>query len=86
MINGVAGGKLQDINKASFKGEVIHNSFFLDNTTGDIYFYNYEQSEWIPKSNAGYYYVLSLRYALTKSCVRVLIDRKIYYKMSCVQT
>jgi len=29
------------------------NDFFLDNTTGDLYQYNNESKEWLPKSNVG---------------------------------
>jgi hypothetical protein len=28
----------------------------LDNTTGDLYGFNYENSEWIPKGNCGLHY------------------------------
>lgn len=33
--------------------EIKHSDYFLDNTTGDLYGFSYETSEWIPKGNVG---------------------------------
>lgn len=52
------GGKLSEIHElvdrhlSSFK----QTDYFLDNTTGDLYGFNYENNEWIPKGNCGLHY------------------------------
>ncbi|KAL4442225.1 hypothetical protein ABPG74_009243 [Tetrahymena malaccensis] len=55
IINGNGdGGKLSDIQTTSSNLKSIKPSdYFLDNTTGDLYGFNYETNEWIPKGNCG---------------------------------
>lgn len=53
ILNGIEGGKLSEITCLRFKHELKLNDFFLDNTTGDLYQYNYESKEWLPKANVG---------------------------------
>ena len=33
--------------------ELTNNDYFLDSVTGDLYSYNYETNEWIPRANVG---------------------------------
>jgi hypothetical protein len=49
----VEGGKLSEIRKTAMKASVKHNDFFLEHTSGDLYYYNYDQQEWIPRANVG---------------------------------
>ena len=54
IINGDGnGGKLADIANIPNSGSLKYSSYFLNNTTGDLYGFNYETSEWIPKGNVG---------------------------------
>ena len=59
VINGRGkGGKLSDImNVTQQMQNLKHEDFYLDNVTGDMYGYNYETCEWIPKMNSGLHYV-----------------------------
>ncbi|CAD8200712.1 unnamed protein product [Paramecium pentaurelia] len=45
------GGKLSDLRE--LKIQIQQSDMFLENTSGDLYVFNYETSEWIPKLNVG---------------------------------
>ncbi|CAK61665.1 unnamed protein product (macronuclear) [Paramecium tetraurelia] len=45
------GGKLSDLRE--LKIQIQQSDMFLENTSGDLYVFNYESSEWIPKLNVG---------------------------------
>jgi hypothetical protein len=55
VINGQGNGSnLESIGKEILLQKVIdENDVFLDHTTGDIYRYNYDVREWVPKGNMG---------------------------------
>lgn len=64
VINGNGkGGPLSDIKLISpFDSQgkrLSQNKVFLDNTTGDIYSFQYETNEWVPKGNVGLHNVRS---------------------------
>ncbi|EGR31050.1 hypothetical protein IMG5_118860 [Ichthyophthirius multifiliis] len=51
------GGKLSEIHIMNKDLKNIQpNDYYLDNTTGDLYGFNYETNEWIPKGNCGLHY------------------------------
>lgn len=47
---------MTDIAKIPNSTHLKHSDYFLDNTTGDLYGFNYETSEWIPRGNVGLHY------------------------------
>ena len=52
------GGKLTEIIQSSDKSGVMKpDEYCLDNVTGDLYSFNYETDEWVPKMNVGIHYV-----------------------------
>jgi len=59
VINGRGkGGKVADIMNISQSFESLkHEDLYLDNVTGDLYGYNHETSEWVPKMNAGIHFI-----------------------------
>lgn len=56
IINGNNGGRLPEIKKLQKHCVIKQNDYFLDNTSGDLYSFNYESSEWMPKTNVGLHY------------------------------
>lgn len=58
IINGKGkGGKIGDFKSLDKDlNEVKQNDYFLDNITGDLYTYNYENEEWVAKANTGLHY------------------------------
>ncbi|KAL4441119.1 hypothetical protein ABPG74_002069 [Tetrahymena malaccensis] len=58
VINGQGnGGKLSDMHNLPIRlQDVKHYHYFLENTTGDLYGFNYESNEWVPKGNCGLHF------------------------------
>eukprot|EP01017_Pseudomicrothorax_dubius_P028856 TRINITY_DN3459_c0_g3_i2.p1 TRINITY_DN3459_c0_g3~~TRINITY_DN3459_c0_g3_i2.p1 ORF type:complete len:607 (-),score=80.43 TRINITY_DN3459_c0_g3_i2:39-1859(-) len=59
VINGKGrGSKMgqEDVHLSKKLVELQSTDFFLDNVTGDLYNYNYDTDEWIPRANAGIHY------------------------------
>lgn len=58
VINGNGrGGKIGEaLNFQQITNNINPFSYFLDNVTGDLYAFNFDSQEWIPKVNAGIHY------------------------------
>jgi hypothetical protein len=54
--NGKGGSIAELMNLDLDLAALRHHELFLDNVTGDLYSYNYDANEWVPKANIGLHY------------------------------